>query len=323
MSKNRVPTYRDRSPNVTISLVPVNPLPTTRTLLLLLVAFQNVTQTSAPTTIPLKALRKPKVHKATQSFNPNLVVLDAGHGGGDHGGVLPNGVLEKDVTVAFAAQLQGILTGRGFSVVLTHSSASDEVTPDARVELANRSHAVACILLHATGGGHGVHLYTSALTATTPAENTIIPWGAAQASSVPQSLQLAGELATALNGLHVPMVVGRVSVQPIDSLTCPAVAVEIAPARDAVTDPAYQQQVAQGIAAALTFWREHAQARLAAMDASTANKPAVGPTQPASSKPKPKPAVKPVIIHAPDETPLVPDITPKASPGASPQELRP
>lgn len=322
MGENRLPIRRRASANATISLVPVNPLPTIRALLLLLVAAQGSAQTAAPA-VPTTTPHKPRPHKTAQPYNANLVVLDAGHGGEDNGGTLPNGVLEKDVTVAFAAQLQRILAGRGFTVVLTHASAGDNTAPDARVELANRSHAVACILLHAAAGGHGVHLYTSSLSATAPAENTIVPWDTAQAASIPQSLQLAGELATALNGLHVPMVVGRASVQPIDSMTCPAVAVEIAPARGAVTDPAYQQQVAQGIATALIYWREHAQARLAAMGAATTTAPSGSTTQPLPAKAKPKPVAKPAMIRVPDETPLAPDTNPKAPAGPSPQEPRP
>ncbi len=51
---------------------------------------------------------------------------------------------------------------------------------------------------------------------------------------------------------------------PLDNLTCPAVAVEIAPylATGAsntidVSDPDYEQHVAETVATALVFWRGH------------------------------------------------------------------
>jgi N-acetylmuramoyl-L-alanine amidase len=56
----------------------------------------------------------------------------------------------------------------------------------------------------------------------------------------------------------------QADVAPIDNLTCPAVAVEIAPDLPAdagntidVSDADYQQHVAETVATALVFWRGH------------------------------------------------------------------
>ena len=243
----------------------------TRALLLLLAAAASAqTPTSAPVpTAPRKA--KPKPKSAPPPYNPNIILLDPAHGGQDNGsnlGPKAGNELEKDLNIAFANRLNTLLTAKGFTVVLTHAASSDEVTADQRVELTNRTRAVACLLLHATPSGKGIHLFASSLTAPSYADerdNTAIaPWDSSQVPSLARSLQLANEMATALNGLKVPLLVGRASVSPIDSMSCAAVAVEVAPAADKsnVADETYQQHIAESIVTALTYWRQHAQDQL-------------------------------------------------------------
>jgi len=297
----------------------------TRSFLLLLAAtaaaaqtpIQTPPQTASPVTTPHK---KPRTKTFQPSFDPNVIVLDPAHGGQDNGANLGKAGLEKDLNIDFADRLRDLLTAKGFTVILTHNANSDDTTADQRVELANRSHAVACLLLHASNGGHGIHLFTSSLTPNSRADNLsgdfyIAPWGSAQAASLPKSLQLANELSTALNGLKVPLLVGRASVSPIDSMFCPAVALEIAPAtaESSVADDTYQQHIAESVANALTYWRQHAQDQIAAAQAAAEKAtPTTTPTTPAA-KPKPKP--KPVLINPPDEVPLAPDSTiPKPMP---------
>ena len=296
----------------------------TRALLLLLAATASAqTPTPAP---PHQPKPHPKPYQAP--FNPNLILLDPAHGGEDNGSSLgpkADNELEKDLNIAFANRLNTLLTAKGFTIVITHAASSDEVTADQRVELTNRSRAVACLLLHASPSGEGIHLFASALTAPSYADerdNTAIaPWDSAQAPSLPRSLQLANELATALNALKVPLIIGRASVSPIDSMSCAAVAVEIAPAaaNSNVADETYQQHIAESIVTALTYWRQHAQDQLnvqqAAQNAAAATpaKGAPGATT-ATPLPKPRPKPKPVIITAPDEVPLAPDTAVKPAP---------
>jgi len=247
-------------------------------------------------------------------YNPNVIVLDPAHGASDAGANLGPAGEEKDLNLAFANRLKTLLEAQQFTVVLTHDSTDDNPTPDQRAEAANRSRPVACLILHATTTGHGVHLFSSALTAPffsgDPAQDTtIIPWDSAQAPSLARSLELANELSTSLNGLRVPLVVTRVSVRPIDSLTCAAVAIEIAPSAPdtSVADDSYQQRVAQSLVTALGYWREVANSQIAAAQAAAqAANPAATPAPAAAAKPKAKP--KPIVI--PDESPLTPDATP-------------
>ncbi len=276
---------------------------------------------------PASGALKAKPKQAQPALLPNLVLLDPAHGGPDNGTTLAADSLEKDATVAFAGRLRTALTAHGFTVVLTHDSAADQPTLDQRAELANHSRAATCLVIHMSNGGHGVHLFTSSLTPVSPLSSvfestpTVLRWDTAQASSLQQSLGLTFELSDAIHAIRIPLVVGHVSVPPIDSMTCPAVVLELAPLEspDAATpasDGAYQQRIADAVAAALTSWRTKLTAQ------SSAGAPATTPvTKPAPPAPvrKPRPAVIP--IETPDIVPVpVPDPVPaKPAPKAVPQ----
>jgi N-acetylmuramoyl-L-alanine amidase len=214
---------------------------------------------------------------AALQMDRDLVVLDPAHGGQDAGATLGDKIYEKDVTLAIAARLRATLTAAGFTVVATRDSDSvdpNPMTSDQRAEIANRAHALACLVIHATASGPGVHLYTSALqppeedsSSNVPLTPRVafvpVPWEQAQAASVSQSLRLAGDLSAALGKANLPVVSGREPVRPLDNLECPAVAIELAPlpvaGSDAtpVTDAEYQQRVAATLTAALQAWRGH------------------------------------------------------------------
>ncbi|HEX4005750.1 MAG TPA: N-acetylmuramoyl-L-alanine amidase [Acidobacteriaceae bacterium] len=188
-----------------------------------------------------------------------VVVLDPAHGGSDIGAHLQNGLMEKQITLALSQRLGSALRARGIEVVATR--VSDQSLPALnRAETANHAQAAACLVLHATATGSGVHLYTSSLAPVAPAR--LLPWPTAQAAWVAQSLRLEAEIDTALAHTQVPVTLGRASVPPMDNLTCPTVAVEIAPlvaghvtaARD-LGDAAYQKSVVDSLAAALESWQ--------------------------------------------------------------------
>jgi N-acetylmuramoyl-L-alanine amidase len=219
----------------------------------------------------------------TQQPTPRTtILLDPAHGGPDTGAHLPNNVLEKDITLAFAARLRALLSTSGFTIISTHET--DPAVPfptDQRAEIGNHAHPTACLILHATASGAGIHLVTSALTPNDFPNNFkdphIIPWNTAQSASIPQSLNLANEIGLALERAKLPVILSRASLRPLDNLTCPAVAIEIAPLNPGgseatpVTDAAYQQNIAKAIAAAIASWRSHAIA--AAAGAQTAGAP--------------------------------------------------
>jgi N-acetylmuramoyl-L-alanine amidase len=188
-----------------------------------------------------------------------LVVVDAAHGGNDTGARMANGVLEKDITLGLSARLRSTLHAHGIEVVTTRQSDAN-LLPVNRAEAANRAQGAACLVIHATATGSGVHLFTSSLS---PAANgRFLPWATAQSAYVTQSLKLESEIDSALAHAQIPVSLGRASVEPMDSMTCPEVAVEVAPlvgghvteARP-VTDAVYQKSVVDAVAAALEQWR--------------------------------------------------------------------
>jgi N-acetylmuramoyl-L-alanine amidase len=188
-----------------------------------------------------------------------VVVVDAAHGGSDIGARLGNGVVEKEMTLGLAGRLRSTLRARGIEVTMTRTSDVD-VPLVTRAETANHAQAAACLTIHATATGSGVHLFTSALTPTANAR--FLPWQTAQSAYVTQSLKLESEIDSALAHAAIPVTLGRASVAPMDSLTCPEVAVEVAPlvaghvtTARAVTDASYEKEVVDAVAAALEQWR--------------------------------------------------------------------
>ena len=240
-------------------------------------------------------------------FNRNVIVIDPSHGGTDAGSRITDSISEKDVDLQFAFKLRSLLTARGFTVVLTRDSDTatlpdkpdSPLTLDVRAGLANRQQPVACLLLHATGSGHGAHLYTSELNSV-PAEAYAAPWLTAQNGWVAQSLLLQKQIGHALTRASVPLVLSRASVRPVDSLTCPALVIELAPESNSaasITGDSYQQRVASAISTALIFWQNSAQ-------------PPVRLAPPVYKAPAP--VVKPETDSTPTTTPAPP--TPAVQP---------
>jgi N-acetylmuramoyl-L-alanine amidase len=233
---------------------------------------------SANSTAPVaKAAAVPPAPVAapTIPFNRGIVVLDAAHGGTDNGSRLTDSLVEKDVTLGLAFKLRSLLAARGFTVVMTRDgegSQTDTNAPaavlglDDRAGMANHAHAVACLLLHATAAGQGVHLYSSELAAT-GTQPTANPWLSAQAPWVTESQNLEKSLGVALHRSNINIIMSRGSVRPLDSLTCPALVIELAPDSDdadTLNDGEYQQKVATAMAGALLNWKNDAQPPLPA-----------------------------------------------------------
>lgn len=223
-------------------------MPSIRPVLAVFAAFALSAAAQAPPAPPAPAARF-------------VVVLDAAHGGDNTGGRLANGQFEKAFTLAFSVRLRSLLAARGFQVVTTRDS-DLTLDPDRRAEIANHAHAQACLSLHASEAGSGVHLFVSSLAPTAPAR--FLPWKTAQSAWVARSLALAGDLNSALQHAGISVLLDRIALPGIDSMTCPAVAVEIAPQRDLDRQTAglessdYQAQVADALAAALLEWRSEA-----------------------------------------------------------------
>jgi N-acetylmuramoyl-L-alanine amidase len=188
-----------------------------------------------------------------------VVLLDAAHGGDDTGAHLDSGQLEKSANLALNVRLRSLLAARGIQVVTTRESDAS-LNLDQRAALANHVSAAVCLSLHASESGEGVHLFTSSLAPAQPTR--FLAWKTAQAPWITRSLALAGALNSALAHAGFNVTLGRIPLPGIESMTCPALAVEIAPERDAdknITtepdNPDYQSRVGAALAAAILEWR--------------------------------------------------------------------
>jgi N-acetylmuramoyl-L-alanine amidase len=188
------------------------------------------------------------------------VVIDAAHGGNDLGAQLSPTLNEKSVTLALALQLRSMLIQHGIPAITTRN-ADTTIPMVTRAAIANHAHAAACIILHATDSGIGIHLFTSSLA---PAPPTPAPaWDTAQSAYIHQSVRLSSDVDAAFNHVQIPTVVGRTFLQPLDNLTCPAIAIELAPkpssglaSAKSVDNPAYQSAVLKAILAGILQWRQ-------------------------------------------------------------------
>lgn len=90
------------------------------------------------------------------------VVIDAGHGGHDRGGIPGQRVAEKDMTLDVAQRLRNVLAANGYHVVMTRDS--DVFVPlPTRVAIANayRNAIFVCVHFNATNrsGASGIETY--------------------------------------------------------------------------------------------------------------------------------------------------------------------
>jgi N-acetylmuramoyl-L-alanine amidase len=204
----------------------------------------------------------PAVNASAAPAERFVVVLDAAHGGDDSGGHSGDWT-EKSSTLAMSVRLRSLLAARGIAVITTRESDA-ALEAGRRAEIANHAKAQACLSLHASLSGSGMHLFASSIASAQPAR--FEPWKTAQAASVTRSLALAGVLNSALQHAGLTVTLGRTALPVIDSMNCPAVAVEIAPeglssrpsgesATDSLNDSSYQAKMAEALAAALVEWR--------------------------------------------------------------------
>ncbi len=188
------------------------------------------------------------------------VVIDAAHGGSDLGAQLSPTLNEKSVNLNLALHLRALLAAHGIAAILTRTS--DVNIPMAtRAGIANHAHAAACVILHATATGVGVHLFTSSLAPAPPSQAPA--WDTAQSAYIHQSIRLSSDVDAAFDHTSIPTVVGQTFLQPLDNLTCPAIAIELAPkpsiglaSAKSVDNPAYQSAVLNAIVAGILQWQQ-------------------------------------------------------------------
>ncbi len=187
-----------------------------------------------------------------------LVYVDAAHGGDERGAALADNLAEKDVTLGFARLLRHELDLRGFAVMMSREG-DNSVSLDQRAGAANAAQALAYISLHAASEGTGARVYTALLPREGASKGTFHAWNAAQAPALPVSGAVAAAIVIELQKRKMSAHSSAASLRPLNNVLMPAVAVELAPGNNGVTDlgsATYQQQVAAAIADAIVSVRD-------------------------------------------------------------------
>jgi N-acetylmuramoyl-L-alanine amidase len=167
-------------------------------------------------------------------------------------------VAEKNVTLGFARLLRHELDLRGFAVTLLRDSDAT-LTLDQRASATNVTRAGIYISLHAVSQGTGVGVYTALLPVEGPSNGVFQPWNSAQAPVLPVSRIVSSAIIAEMQKRDFPARASSASLRPLNNVSMPAVAVELAPAENGVSDLTsanYQQRAASAIADAVTSVRD-------------------------------------------------------------------
>jgi N-acetylmuramoyl-L-alanine amidase len=201
---------------------------------------------------------KPAITNAPPVFRRYFAIVDASHGGDDHGETLSTTLLEKDVTVVLARSLRQELESRGITTLVLRDSDAN-LSLDQRAIFANADHAAIYIALHASSSGHGVRIYTSLLPYAEDDRGPFKSWTTSQHSSLPLSQSAASAVAAELQKRQIPVRALIAPLRPLNNMTGPALAVEIAPQGSDIsqlTAPDYQQLVTSAVATAIAANRD-------------------------------------------------------------------
>ncbi len=168
------------------------------------------------------------------------IVLDPAHGGADTGARGENGILEKDIVLAYARMAKSDLERQGYRVVMTRNDDSDPSFDD-RAAVANAYRDALFVSFHVSSTGKigtaRVYSYQFVSQPDTdpssdiphPATGGLIPWQEAQRSHVDASRRFADLLQTQLAERFTasPSTSLQYAVRGLRSVASPAVAIEI------------------------------------------------------------------------------------------------
>ncbi len=187
-----------------------------------------------------------------------LAIVDPAHGGTERGAALTEGLEEKTVTLGFARLLRHELERQGFAVILLRNG-DDTLTLDQRAGSANSAHAAIYVSLHAAAEGTGARIYTSLLPIASADKGPFHAWNAAQAPALPLSQSAAAAIISEMQKHQFSARGYSASLRPLNNLLMPALAVELAPGQNGLSDlPSanYQQKAAAAIADGIASLRD-------------------------------------------------------------------
>ena len=239
-------TFSNEGRTVTISPVPT-------------AAAQNASPTAAPAaSTPTPQPASPAPTPAAPTARRYFAVVDASHGGDDHGETLSTTLAEKDVTVALARSLRQELESRGISALVLRDSDAN-LSVDQRAVVANADHAAIYIAVHASSSGHGVRVYTALLPYGEDDRGPFRSWTTAQHPALPLSQSTATAVAAELQKRQLPVRTLSAALRPLNNITGPAIAIEVAPQGSdlsQLTAPDFEQLVSGAVATAIASVRD-------------------------------------------------------------------
>jgi len=195
---------------------------------------------------------------ATVASRRYFAVVDPSHGGEERGASLSDQLAEKDVTLAFARRLRQEFEARGLATLLLRDGDST-LSLDQRASLTNSAHPAIYICVHAASQGNGIRVYTALVPAVTENRGPFLSWDTAQNASQPLSRSVGTILATELQNKQIPARSLIAPLRPLNNITTTAIALEVAPPSDDVSQlnsPAYQQSIAAAVATGLANLRD-------------------------------------------------------------------
>ena len=209
--------------------------------------FAQETTPATPTPIPTPSPAPPAP----------VIMIDAAHGGSESGAVLAPDLLEKDLTLTFARRLRQDLLSRGLQAHLLRDG-DVQLSSDQRASIANSVHPALYVCVHMSSQGNGLRVFSAMLTGRGDNRGPFVSWPTAQSISLVKSRSLQQQLTEAVQRTRFPIRSLTAAVRPLNTLTLPALAVEIAPAHGQVSQLGsadYQNMVSAVLANALATIR--------------------------------------------------------------------
>jgi len=220
------------------------------------------TQATAPAQPQPNASPPISITTAPTAIHRYFAVVDPSHGGDERGASLTGQLAEKDVTLAFARRLRQELDNRGLATLLLRDG-DTTLSLDQRASLTNSAHPAIYLCVHAATQGNGIRVYTALVPAEAETRGPFLNWDAAQTAFQLLSRSAGAALVTELQNRQIPARSIIAPLRPLNNITTPALAMEVAPPSDDVSQlnsPAYQQMIAGAIAAGIAGVREKLEA---------------------------------------------------------------
>jgi N-acetylmuramoyl-L-alanine amidase len=193
-----------------------------------------------------------------------FVMIDPSHGGNDKGATFSGKLMEKDITLRLAREVRKELEERGIPARLLRESDID-LSLDHRAEITNEQRASLYVALHAGRPGKGVRVYAPVLTDTQqPLAGRFLPWESAQLGALSRSQNMARAVSEELRKKGETVMSMGVPLRPLNNITAPAIAVELAPEQDdlqSLESQKRQNSVATAIALGIVQVRSQIGAR--------------------------------------------------------------